>query len=105
MSNCNKLVIIYTTLVVTINAVLMVSTMFFIVSVLIYALRSVLRSALGTATDAADATVVRTSVDAVSDFVVDTTKTRCLADADAAAAAEALAVVQALAAANVITVI
>ena len=105
MSNCNKLVIIYTTLVVTINAVLMVSTMFFIVSVLIYALRSVLRSALGTATDAADATVVRTSVDAVSDFVVDTTKTRRLADADAAAAAEALAVVQALAAANVITVI
>jgi hypothetical protein len=79
--------------------------MFFIVNVLIYALRSVLRSALGTATDAADATVVRTSVDAVSAFVVDTTKTRRLADADAAAAAEALAVVQALAAANVITVI
>ena len=71
MSNCNKLVIIYTTLVVTIDAALMVSTMFFIVSVLIYALRSVLRSALGTATDAADATVVRTSVDAVSDFVVE----------------------------------
>ena len=101
MSNCNKLVIIYTTLVVATS----VATMFFIVNVLIYALRSVLRSALGTATDAADATVVRTSVDAVSAFVVDTTKTRRLADADAAAADEALAVVQALAAANVITVI
>ena len=78
--------------------------MFSIVNVLIYALR-VLRSVLGTATDATDAIVVRTYVDAVSAFVVDTTKTRRLADADAAAAAEALAVVQALAAANVITVI
>ena len=100
MSNCNKLVIIYTTLVVATS----VATMFSIVNVLIYALR-VLRSVLGTATDATDAIVVRTYVDAVSAFVVDTTKTRRLADADAAAAAEALAVVQALAAANVITVI
>lgn len=86
------------------DTALVVATMFFIVSVLFYALRSVLRGALGTAIYAADATVVRTSVDTVSTFV-DTTKTRRLADADDAAAAEALAVVQALADANVITVI
>ena len=46
MSNCNKLVIIYTTLVVTIDTALVVATsvatMFFIVSVLFYALRSAL---------------------------------------------------------------